>query len=368
MAWVRIGDTAATYPKLMSVLGFPGADERTVNELFGFIVRLAIQSGGHLTDYVVDTGTCFMLGGPRTQELISLGVKAGRLEPVRTSSGQCVKLVDDPDFIHLRLRKEKEWEQIRRNDNRDMRLLVPVRKRDGDQCRYCGVVVHWRGRKSNRKATYDHVVPGEKATVDTFVVACLRCNSSRQDNPQWDDDHPLLDPPEVPKYSKWTAQFLTEGGYPTEANLLSTDPSAGGSGEATSVRENAPGTIDQGASVGHQADPGTPSQSASVGPWANDPGTSGTGASEGPLHAAPAGSAQNISPLNGEKVDLKVNSNIFPCPPKKSFAGSGRDGTFIGRDGSGSVGHGRDRDGSGSVGAGVAGSGRARRFRVRRRR
>ncbi|MDK8351148.1 hypothetical protein QP786_04185, partial [Gleimia europaea] len=62
MAWVRVGDTAGTDPSLMAVMEHPKADERTINEAFGFVLRLATLSGAHFTDYVVDRGTCFMVG------------------------------------------------------------------------------------------------------------------------------------------------------------------------------------------------------------------------------------------------------------------------------------------------------------------
>src|SRR5699024_1255925 len=54
---------------------------------------------------------------------------------------------------------------------------------------------------------------------DTMVIACSRCQTSRQDNPQWVDDHPLRPAPASPNYGKWTAAYLTEHGYPTEPNI-----------------------------------------------------------------------------------------------------------------------------------------------------
>lgn len=220
MAWTRTGDDAATYPRLMQTAGVDGADERTVNEIAGWISRMAWQSAAHLTDYIVDVGTAYMLGGARTPELVRIAKRVGLLTDATTTAGlPAFKIIDDPEFIHIRLRKEVEWERQQGKDTRDTTLTVHVRRRDGDQCRWCRVVVQWRGRSSNRTGTIDHLHPGVPGTVETMVVACKRCNSSRQDNPQWQDDHPLLDPPSAPLYGKWTAEFLTDNGYPTEPNI-----------------------------------------------------------------------------------------------------------------------------------------------------
>ena len=220
MPWTRVGDSAATYPKLMQTAGHRGADERTVNEVAGWLLRCAFQSAAHMTDYSIDAGTAWMLGGARTEELVRVCLRAGLLEEVKDAGMKGYRLIDDPEFIHIRLRKEVEWERQQRNDTRDPRLRVPVLLRDGDQCRYCAVVVMWRGKTSNRSGSLDHRTPGEAGTVETMVVACMRCNSARNDNPQWDDDNPLLPVPLKPVFGKFTAQYLTINGHPTEQNMI----------------------------------------------------------------------------------------------------------------------------------------------------
>ncbi|MHB1063543.1 MAG: HNH endonuclease [Georgenia sp.] len=219
MPWTRTGDNAATYPRLMQVAGGRGADERTVNEVAGWLFRCAFQSAAHMTDYVIDAGTAWMLGGSRTDELARLAIKTGLLSKVKVNGMDGYKLIEDPEFIHIRLRKEVEWERQQRKDTRDPKLRAPVLRRDGDNCRYCGVGVQWRGQTTNRTGTLDHRHPGQAGTVTTLVVACKGCNGARQDNPQWDDDHPLRDAPAAPQYGKTTADYLTKNGYPTQANL-----------------------------------------------------------------------------------------------------------------------------------------------------
>jgi len=244
---MRTGDSAATYPAVMATAGLHTADERTVNEVFGFLTRCAIQSAAHKTDYIVDVGTAAMIGGASWRELVGQCVAVGVLEVVL--AGRTWRIVQDPEFIHIKLRQEVEWERQQRSDTRDIRLLVPVRLRDGDQCRWCGVLVQWRGKKTNRYGTLDHLHPGQPGTVATLVVACQRCNGGRGANPEaWDDTHTLREPPVRPVYGQWTAELLTNNGYPTTANVASD----GGAPQAAAdpaphqgVRPAAPGSTDQ---------------------------------------------------------------------------------------------------------------------------
>ena len=41
MPWLKTSDQAGTHPRVLGVAGLPGADARTVNEVFGFVSRLA---------------------------------------------------------------------------------------------------------------------------------------------------------------------------------------------------------------------------------------------------------------------------------------------------------------------------------------
>lgn len=214
MPWVRFGDASASYPKMMQVAGFPGAGPGAVNEVWGFVGRCAAQSGAHLTDYVVDVGTAHMIGGTRTKKLIEWCVRAGLFTPITVDGIQKWVLINDPEFIHIQTQEEVQWRRQRQRDNTNPALLVPVRLRDGDNCRYCGVLVHWSGpSKSGRSGQYDHRNAGEPATVETLVVACTTCNTSRKANPHWDADNPIRPAPRQPNYGKTTALFLQKNGY-----------------------------------------------------------------------------------------------------------------------------------------------------------
>ena len=217
MPWLRLGDTAANHPIALAVLEDPAVDDRLLNEVFGFVVRCALQSTAHLTDYLISRGTAIQIGGAsRAYQLLDAAIDAGYLAPAKmTVDGierDAYKLLDDPDFIHMRTREEIEWERQRKSDNSNPALIVPVRLRDGDACRYCGMVVDFRpGQRRGRIAgTYDHRRPGQAATIETYVVACSGCNATRGDNPNADAALPLLPEPTKPYYSEHTVAWIRD--------------------------------------------------------------------------------------------------------------------------------------------------------------
>lgn len=218
MPFLRAGDNAAMYPAVMTIAGYREADDRTVNEVFGWLFRMFTLSAGHMTDYRVDLGTALtMAGRSEFDRLLKLCVRAKLIEKVRHDGEQMLRLIEDPEFLHVRLKAEVEWERQQRLDASDPRLTIPVRARDGDACRYCGIVVYWRGRRSNRSGSLDHVTPGAPAVLDQFVVACQGCNSGLRDAAGSERAH-LRPPPAVPFYSAHTAEWLTRNGHPVAAS------------------------------------------------------------------------------------------------------------------------------------------------------
>lgn len=313
MPWARLGDNSATYPRLMQIAGYRGADERAVNEVRGWLLACATQSASHMTDYVVDAGTAGLFGGARTKVLTRWCVQAGLLTPTKVGGATAWIIINDPEFIHIRTREEVEWDRQRNRDVADTSLTVPVRLRDGDNCRYCGVLVQWRGRKSNRSAEYDHRVPGVAATVDTLVVACRKCNGARQANPQWDDDHPLRPVPKVQRFGRVTADFLTDNGYDTEPNVNPdatgpADPARATFGAPAGARRTALGgdvaTAMAASELAHRAVPGA--------------GSGATGADVGP------------------EVAPEVVGKSTSGSPGMGSPGSGREVVGLGREGPGS--------------------------------
>lgn len=316
MPWTRIGDSAATYPKLMQTMGVAGADDRTLNEVAGWLFRCAFQSAAHTTDYRIDVGTAWMLGGARTEELIRIALAAGLAVEIVHEGVRYLRMIDDPEFVHIRLKDDVEWDRQQRRDTRDPRLRAPVLRRDGDNCRWCGVAVQWRGRRSSRTGTLDHLFPGQPGTVMTMVVACQGCNGSRQDNPQWDDDHDILAEPAAPRYGTTTAAYLSEHGYPTE-------PNAGSDTAPPGARSSTP------------TDPARPDQAQRPVPA---------------VGAAPQAQRPEPEPEVVQKVPPKSADKSTGCSDGTHSVGSGRDGsgqTGSGRDGSRGASRRRRRGGRG---------------------
>ena len=210
MPWLRVGDTAASHPVVLRALELPQADERLKMELFGFAALAASMSASHKSDYIVELGTIRAIAGfARAEELIKAAIACGYFEEISKDGNTAYKLLDDPELFHMRLKEEIDWENRRKNDNRNPALTVPVRLRDGDACRWCGRVVYWKDRKSARGATYDHLHPSKGAeTPADMVVACKSCNSSRKDNKDWSGT--LLPAPVKPYYGAITVEFLKD--------------------------------------------------------------------------------------------------------------------------------------------------------------
>ena len=240
MPWLKVSDTAAQHRIVWRALEIPGASMQSMWSLFGQVLALAVEAAAFKTDYVVERGSILKFTGTpeAAEKFIADATFCGYLtDQVPLEDGRIAYLlVEDEDLFHMRLREEIDWENRRRNDTRNGALIVPIRARDGDACRWCGNVVYWGNQKGGRGATYDHLNPGVPAeTPEDMVVACRSCNSSRKDNAGWAVD--LLPAPSRPYFSAKSAAWLTENGVPTKASAPSDKP-VGRSVVATSqVRE-----------------------------------------------------------------------------------------------------------------------------------
>lgn len=222
MSWLKSSDASHSHPAVFQALEHPEADDRTVNELFGCMARCAAYVAAFEGDYVVRLGPFKQIAGmSRWQLLIDQAVSAGYATRVELEDGaEALRLVEDEELFHMIPRSARDWANQRHRDARNLALTVPVRLRDGDGCRWCGVIVNWRDRKSARGGTYDHIVPGKAGTPETFVVACKSCNSSRQDDiASWEKE--LLPIPSKPYYTRESAAWLTGHGE----NVAPTDGS-----------------------------------------------------------------------------------------------------------------------------------------------
>ena len=227
MPWLKVSDLFASHPMLMRLVTAQKADERTINEVTGFIARLGAGAAAHMTDYRVDLGTASMYGQARTEILLRQAVEVGLMTVEGRGKNRMWKIVEDGDLIHMRSKAEIEWERQQRRDVTDKKLTLSARRRDGDACRYCATPVDWKNRRGARGGTYDHLIPGQPATLDTLVVSCKACNSSLGDTDVEARQERILPVPEQPLYQDETVTMLAAHGIRvTQARPEPTDPAA----------------------------------------------------------------------------------------------------------------------------------------------
>lgn len=334
MSWLRGSDHSHEHPVVFQALEHPEADDRTLNELYGCIHRCATYVAAFEGDYVIRMGSFKALAGmSRWKVLEDQAVMAGYCTRVQLEDGSpALKLIEDQELFHMIPRSAREWANQRKADTRNKSLVVPVRVRDGDGCRYCGEVVIWGDQKGGRGGTYDHLKPGEAGTTETFVVACRSCNSSRQDDrPGFDKEHPLLPEPAKPYYSRSTTAWLAKNAVhvePTDGSRTTTptdeQPSGQAYGTTTASRPD--------------SDPRMGEHTAPATPTVPEPATSKAaqqGAEDGP-----GGGAAN----SGESRPIERVTD----PGMSGRVGAGRAGP--GREGSGQAGTGLDGSGTGGAG------------------
>lgn len=311
MPWLKQGDAAANHPIVLAAVEMEDADDRILNECFGFVGRCATQAAAYEQDYIITVGTARHMAGSlsRYNALIAAAKYCGYLTEVQVDidgeQRKAFKLVEDNDLFHMILKAEREWNNQRKRDARNPELTVKVRIRDGDACRYCGKSVAWGDNKSGRGATYDHTNPGQGGTVDTMVVCCRECNGRRGDDP--DSVWKTLPAPAEPLYGPATVAFIAKHGTAVQASYTRTPttsaatvhPAATGGDGSSGRRGNGPSGLTSG--------DGNPAAAATVQPAATDDG---------------------LTP--------KSNPDPGHRSPGSRFVGTGRDGTgWSGRGGSG---------------------------------
>ena len=212
MPWLKVSDTAMQNSIVRRALDLPHANAEYVYTLFGVMLGCAVEAAALKADYVIERNSiAAKVGLDRCDQIIQDAITCGYItHEVQLKNGiRAYKLVEDEDLFHMRLKSEIDWENRRRNDTRSKSLIVPIRVRDGDACRWCGRVVYWGDQKSARGGTYDHLHPTQPAEkASDMVVACRSCNSARKDNTEWGGK--LLPPPSKPSDGRKTVEFLAE--------------------------------------------------------------------------------------------------------------------------------------------------------------
>jgi hypothetical protein len=230
MAWGKSDDKTAFAWRVMRLGSVK--DDRLLNEAWGFVHRSFCWSAGAYADGFIPESIVLALAPGRGRVLIKAAQSAGLIGPRVTKHPQTLDpgwhlLLDVDELLHLRTKAEVQAEREWRALLRDPDTFLPVRWRDGDHCRYCGVVVIWKNTIGKRGGTLDHVIPGG----NELVVACRRCNGAKQDNTLSDLGLTLQPPPKEPFYTQHTLDMFEKHGYTgptarTHQPLVMTQPEA----------------------------------------------------------------------------------------------------------------------------------------------
>ena len=253
MTWVKTSDTAASHPVVSGPLTWSAEHLDAVegydlcNVLFGIVLRCATRAAQYERDYEVLDNVVAEIAGPNWLTRAEQAARAGYWTRNTTQDGWV--LLDDAEHLfHIRKKAEIEWERARKRDISNPRLIVPVRLRDGDACRYCGRIVQWNARRGNRAGTYDHRRPGTAALFpEDLVVCCAGCNSQRGADVD-PDAWPLRPAPAFPHYGDLTVRLLAEHGHLVPS--AAPEESAAGPGDAP---PSAPRPASDGAADGDSA-------------------------------------------------------------------------------------------------------------------
>lgn len=221
MPWLRVGDTSSTHPLVFRLLEVCDGNRQLQLECWGFLVMAATVSAAHLSDYIVSRGLAETVAPGRSEDLAAILIASGLMEPVEVDGRAAYEIVDAEDLLHMRLGEEVELDRARKRDSRRPDLVIPVRIRDGDVCRWCGKTVNFADHKSSRGGVIDSLTSHKNSTLETLVVACRGCNTKREIEGQEMTLRKAPDKKEV-YYSDSTIAYINNSDYAKSNRIVLT--------------------------------------------------------------------------------------------------------------------------------------------------
>lgn len=173
MAWARIDDRVIDHQKLEDA-----GDELGKN---GYVVALGALAWGvvycakSLSDGFLPERALRRYKVPRN--VADAMVKAGLWEI--SDGGYRVHDYLEWNPTAAEVKEKQAWDRERKALYSDQQLLERIRLRDSDGCRYCGISVNWKDRRSEHGAQFDHVIPRGGNTYENVVVSCRGCNNRK---------------------------------------------------------------------------------------------------------------------------------------------------------------------------------------------
>lgn len=183
MTWTKLSDTLHSHPKWTNASVDAKALWTTAASYCGaYLTNGEVHAAEHLPTIAIETfgptPSAFRKAKKAAAELVdrrlwettSAGWKFHDWRDNNPTAAQ-VKQKRKKDRRRSDLHKTTEGKQVKKI----------VRERDGDWCRYCGIVVRWGANRATDGGTYDHIDPEGPNTVENLVVACNYCNGRKQD-------------------------------------------------------------------------------------------------------------------------------------------------------------------------------------------
>lgn len=164
MVWFRVDDDLAFHRKSL----------KAGNAAMGLWVRAGAECASQLLDGFVPDEMALLIG---TRALANKLVDAGLWH--RVDGGFRFHQWEDRQPTKADVEADRRANAARQKVFRSPHLRDAVRKRDGDRCRYCGVLVAWNDRRGAAGGTYDHVIPDGPTDEANLVVCCRGCNASK---------------------------------------------------------------------------------------------------------------------------------------------------------------------------------------------
>ncbi len=186
MAWLRIDDGIITHPKICQV--GPEAAWLWITSL--------CYCRKYLTDGVFPAGVMNLSGlrGKAQKTAAKRLVDVGLWHEIDEKQSYVVHDFLEWNPSRADVESSQEWDRRRKDLYADKSLVIQIRKRDGDNCRYCGQVVRWSDRRGPGGGQFDHVIPRGPNTLENIVVACRSCNASKGGRTPEEAGMPLLQP------------------------------------------------------------------------------------------------------------------------------------------------------------------------------
>lgn len=182
MPWVKLDDGLAEHRKTRRLLRAGGHEAMSIH-LLAIVNSSKYLTDGHVDEeFVEDMFDVGRIKPKQRERIITALVESGQWTVDEERGGWVIHdyLVHNPSAEQVEANRGVD--RYRKELSRDTELLSAIRKRDGAHCRYCGVEVNWKDRRSSVGGTYDHLVPvsqGGENTYDNVVVSCRGCNQRK---------------------------------------------------------------------------------------------------------------------------------------------------------------------------------------------